>query len=165
MASRFNFPPGRRASYHVSFHDLAAKECSVTAVNCVCYTWAVIWGGVLMIVTGLMLWAHNMVSAWLPMVSQQLAGTIYFYKALLVTFVILTWHFYSAFFDPEVYSMDPVWLTGRSVRARVDEPCDPEEDAKEKGEQILEVEQEQGQIHPADSTQTEKNRGDDGQTK
>jgi cytochrome b subunit of formate dehydrogenase len=80
--------------------------------------WAVIWGAVLMSVTGLMLWAHNLVLAWLPMLALQIASTIHFFEAVLAGLAILVWHFYSVIFDPEVYPMDPAWLTGRSVRQR-----------------------------------------------
>lgn len=91
--------------------------------------WAVVWGAVVMSVTGLMLWAHNLVLAWLPMVFLQLASTIHFYEAVLAALAILVWHFYSVIFDPEVYPMDPAWLTGRSVRRREGEPPEPEDEA------------------------------------
>lgn len=88
--------------------------------------WAVVWGAVLMSLTGLMLWAHNLVLAWVPMVFLQLASTIHFYEAVLAALAILVWHFYSVIFDPEVYPMDPAWLTGHSIRRRTAEEPDPE---------------------------------------
>lgn len=98
--------------------------------------WAVVWGAVLMSITGLMLWAHNLVLAWLPMIFLQLASTIHFYEAVLAALAILIWHFYSVIFDPEVYPMDPAWLTGRSVRRREGErPELSEEDEKKQEDQ------------------------------
>jgi hypothetical protein len=44
------------------------------------------------------------------------AGALHFYEALLATLAIVVWHFYSVIFDPEVYPLDPAWLTGYSLR-------------------------------------------------
>lgn len=93
--------------------------------------WALIWGTVLMSITGLMLWGRNWVLRWLPMLSLQLASSIHFYEAVLATLAILVWHFYSVIFDPEVYPMDPAWLTGRSVRRRENGVPEPEKEVKE----------------------------------
>ncbi len=118
--------------------------------------WAVIWGGVLMTITGLMLWAHNLVLAWLPMSFLQFASTVHFYEAVLAALAILVWHFYSVIFDPEVYPMDPAWLTGHSVRRREGEQSDPEEKEEEEGEQ------EQGQEQADNSSQPEEDKSKDG---
>lgn len=120
--------------------------------------WAVIWGGVLMTITGLMLWAHNLVLAWLPMIFLQLASTVHFYEAVLAALAILVWHFYSVIFDPEVYPMDPAWLTGHSVRRRAGEESDPEEEEKTEVESKQEHEQEQAD----NPTQPEEENGKDG---
>lgn len=78
--------------------------------------WAVVWGTVVMAVSGVLLWANNWVLANLPRVVLDLASTIHFYEAILAAAAILVWHFYSVIFDPEVYPMDPAWLTGTSPR-------------------------------------------------
>lgn len=80
--------------------------------------WAVIWGGFLMTITGLMLWVHNPVLAWLPIIFLQLASTVHFYEVVLAALAILIWHFYSVIFDPEAYPTNPAWLTGHSARRR-----------------------------------------------
>ena len=118
--------------------------------------WAVVWGAVLMSITGLMLWAHNLVLAWLPMVFLQLAGTVHFYEAVLAALAILVWHLYSVIFDPEVYPMDPAWLTGRSVRRREGDPPEPSEEGKE----ITEIKQEQ--TPAGDSAQAEEDKDKNG---
>ncbi len=33
------------------------------------------------------------------------------------TLAIVVWHFYTAIFDPDVYPMDPSWITGYTVRS------------------------------------------------
>ncbi len=78
--------------------------------------WAMVWGTVIMTITGLMLWAHNLVLTWLPKVALDLAGQIHFYEAILAALAIVVWHFYSVIFDPDVYPMDTAWLTGKSPR-------------------------------------------------
>ena len=90
--------------------------------------WAVVWGAVLMSITGLMLWAHNLVLAWLPKSFLDFATAVHFYEAVLAALAIVVWHLYSVIFDPEVYPMDPAWLTGRSVRRREGEPPEPEDE-------------------------------------
>jgi cytochrome b subunit of formate dehydrogenase len=84
--------------------------------------WAVVWGAVVMTLTGLMLWANKLMLAWLPKSFLDLAATIHLYEAILAALAILVWHFYSVIFDPEVYPMDAAWLTGRSPRRRNPEP-------------------------------------------
>ena len=80
--------------------------------------WAVIWGTVLMSITGIMLWANTLVITWFTKVMLDVVTAIHFYEAVLATLAIVIWHFYSVIFDPEVYPMDSAWLTGYSVRRR-----------------------------------------------
>ncbi|HWB99719.1 MAG TPA: cytochrome b/b6 domain-containing protein, partial [Bryobacteraceae bacterium] len=83
--------------------------------------WALIWGTVIMVATGVMLWANNLMLALLPKTWLDVATSVHFYEALLATLAILVWHFYSVIFDPDVYPMDPAWLTGLSVRKIAEE--------------------------------------------
>ncbi len=80
--------------------------------------WAVIWGTFIMALTGVLLWANNWTLRYLPKSVLDLASTIHFYEAILAALSIAIWHFYSVIFDPDVYPMDPAWLTGISVRRR-----------------------------------------------
>lgn len=79
--------------------------------------WALVWGAVVMSVTGVMLWANTLVLRWLPGVMLFVLTAIHFYEAVLATLAILIWHFYNVIFDPDVYPMDPSWITGYSVRS------------------------------------------------
>ena len=76
------------------------------------------WGGVVMILTGALLWANNVALAWLPKSVLDVAVTIHFYEAALATLAILVWHFYSVIFDPDVYPLDTSAFTGFSARPR-----------------------------------------------
>lgn len=91
--------------------------------------WAVMWGGVVMVATGVILWANDWALAYLPKTFLDIATSIHFYEAVLATVSIFVWHFYFVIFDPEVYPMDSAWLTGFSPRKR--EP-DHEEPARDK---------------------------------
>jgi cytochrome b subunit of formate dehydrogenase len=88
-----------------------------------------------MAVTGIALWATDFMLAYLPKVWLDFAATVHFYEAVLATLSIVVWHFYTVIFDPEVYPMDPAWLTGRSVRRRfpvpLHEPSREPEDSNE----------------------------------
>ncbi len=83
--------------------------------------WAVVWGAIVMIATGLMLWGNNLMLALFPKLWLDVATSVHFYEALLATLAIVVWHFYTVIFDPDVYPMDTAWLTGVSVKAEESE--------------------------------------------
>jgi len=95
--------------------------------------WAVVWGAVVMILTGLMLWANRFTLKWLPKSFLDLATTVHFYEAVLAGLAIVVWHFYSVIFDPDVYPMETAWLTGRSVKRKV-QSADFTDDTDSRGE-------------------------------
>jgi cytochrome b subunit of formate dehydrogenase len=78
--------------------------------------WALVWGGAVMAITGVALWATNWMLAWLPKSVLDFATAVHFYEAVLATLAVFVWHFYAVIFDPDVYPMDTAWLTGRSSR-------------------------------------------------
>ncbi len=80
--------------------------------------WAVVWGTMVMALTGVMLWGNNLMLRLLPKTWLDFATTVHFYEAVLATLAIAVWHLYSVIFDPDVYPMDTAWLTGRTVRRR-----------------------------------------------
>ncbi len=83
--------------------------------------WALVWGTIVMAVTGVLLWANNWTMTIMPKMWIDFARAIHFYEAVLATLAILVWHFYSVIFDPDVYPMDPAWLTGYSPRVEEEE--------------------------------------------
>jgi len=80
---------------------------------------ALLWGMLVMAVTGILLWNENWLLRWLPKWVADLSTVIHFYEAVLASLAILVWHLYFVIFDPVVYPMDTAWLTGRSHPARV----------------------------------------------
>ena len=79
---------------------------------------AVIWGTVVMAVTGFILWFETAALKWMPNWVADAATVIHFYEAILASLAILVWHFYAVIFDPVVYPMDTAWLNGRSAPGR-----------------------------------------------
>jgi cytochrome b subunit of formate dehydrogenase len=71
-----------------------------------------IWGTIVMTVTGLILWFKTEWLQFFPMWSWDVARTIHFYEAVLATLTIIVWHFYSVVFNPDVYPMSWAWITG-----------------------------------------------------
>jgi cytochrome b subunit of formate dehydrogenase len=77
--------------------------------------WAVVWGAMIMILTGVMLWANNLMLSLFHKTWLDVAASVHFYEAVLATLAIVVWHFYAVIFDPDVYPMDTAWLTGVSA--------------------------------------------------
>jgi formate dehydrogenase gamma subunit len=78
--------------------------------------WALVWGTVLMALTGLVLWFPTAVVRVLPGIVIPASQTIHFYEAVLAALVILVWHFFFVVFHPEAYPMSWTWLTGRMTK-------------------------------------------------
>jgi cytochrome b subunit of formate dehydrogenase len=75
--------------------------------------WAVVWGSVIMVGTGFMLWFENLTLKFQPKWVMDLATMVHYYEAWLASLAILIWHFYSVIFNPDVYPMSWTWLTGK----------------------------------------------------
>jgi formate dehydrogenase gamma subunit len=75
--------------------------------------WALIWGTMAMIVTGLILWFPAQLSPLLPRWAVTAAQTIHLYEAWLATLAVVVWHFFFVIFHPEEYPMSWTWLTGK----------------------------------------------------
>ena len=75
--------------------------------------WALVWGTIVMAVTGLMLWFKVAVGDLFPRWWLDVATTVHFYEAILATLAIVVWHFYQIIFDPEVYPMNWAWWDGK----------------------------------------------------
>jgi len=75
--------------------------------------WALIWGTAVMIITGLLLWFDNVVVEFLPKGFLDVALVIHYYEAILASLAIAVWHLYSTVFSPQVYPMNPSWLSGK----------------------------------------------------
>lgn len=75
--------------------------------------WAVVWGTVIMGLTGLMLWFKIEIFGFLARWWIDIALAVHFYEAILATLAIIVWHFYSVIFDPDVYPLNFAFIDGR----------------------------------------------------
>jgi cytochrome b subunit of formate dehydrogenase len=74
--------------------------------------WALIWGTIVMAVTGLILWFPTMFGDNAPVWMVKVAETIHFYEAILATAAIIIWHWFFVMFRPGEYPMNFTWLDG-----------------------------------------------------
>ena len=75
--------------------------------------WALVWGVIVMAVTGFIMWFDNYFMGILTKLGWDISRTIHFYEACLATLAILAWHFYFVLFNPDIYPMSSAWLTGK----------------------------------------------------
>ena len=67
--------------------------------------WALIWGTVIMGITGLLLWFENTTLRLIPLWAMNLLTLIHYYEAVLATLAILVWHIYFVVLDPTIYPL------------------------------------------------------------
>jgi len=96
--------------------------------------WALIWGTIVMTITGLILWFENISLRFFPKWITDVGLVIHLYEAILATLAILVWHFYFQFFDPHVYPMNTTCISGKiSEEDMIEEhPLEYERISKEK---------------------------------
>ena len=75
--------------------------------------WAMMWGTILMGITGAILWFDNTSIGFFTKLGFDISRTVHFYEAILATLAVIMWHFYFVIFNPDVYPMNLAWLTGR----------------------------------------------------
>ncbi|HEY3295570.1 MAG TPA: cytochrome c3 family protein [bacterium] len=75
--------------------------------------WALIWGTIVMIATGFVLWFPAQLSPMLPKWAVAVSQTVHLYEAWLATLAIVVWHFFFTIAHPEEYPMSWTWLTGK----------------------------------------------------
>ena len=74
--------------------------------------WALIWGTIVMTVTGTILWLDNTFLGLIGKEWWDVSRTVHFYEAWLAALSIIVWHFYFIIFNPDIYPMNLAWLRG-----------------------------------------------------
>lgn len=83
--------------------------------------WALVWGGIVMTITGIIMWFDNTFIGLFTKLGWDVARTIHYYEAWLATLAILVWHFYFVIFNLDVYPMNTAWVTGRIPETLMEE--------------------------------------------
>jgi cytochrome b subunit of formate dehydrogenase/uncharacterized protein (DUF2164 family) len=74
--------------------------------------WAVYWGMVIMIGSGLILWFLETSLTFLPKFAADIAREAHSDEGLLATLAIIVWHFYNVHLNPEHFPMNWTFWTG-----------------------------------------------------
>lgn len=75
--------------------------------------WALIWGTIVMGITGFILWFPTVVGDWAPVWLIKVSELIHFYEAILATLAIVVWHWFFVIFHPHEYPMSLTWMDGK----------------------------------------------------
>lgn len=82
--------------------------------------WALVWGGIVMGITGIILWFPVIITWLAPSWIVRAAELIHYYEAILATLAILVFHLFFVIAHPEQYPMNLSWLTGKmSLKAAI----------------------------------------------
>ncbi|NIA30066.1 MAG: hypothetical protein GWP06_09170 [Actinobacteria bacterium] len=84
--------------------------------------WALVWGNIIMVLTGLVLWFPAFATYFFPSWIVKASETIHYYEAWLAFLAILFYHMFFAIFHPEDYPLNFTGLTGKM----------PKEEARER---------------------------------
>lgn len=75
--------------------------------------WALAWGTLVMIISGLTLWFNVAIGNFMPDWWIVAAYIAHSWEAWLAILAIIIWHMYNAHFAPGKFPMSSVWLNGR----------------------------------------------------
>jgi len=75
--------------------------------------WAVYWGCVIMIGSGLCLWFEEIVLKYFPKYILDVAHEMHSDEAMLATLAIVIWHFYNVHFNPDRFPGTLMWWHGQ----------------------------------------------------
>ncbi len=74
--------------------------------------WALLWGTIVMTLTGVILWFDNTFLGLLTKLWWDVAQTVHYYEAWLATLSIVAWHLYFVIFNPDVYPINLAFWKG-----------------------------------------------------
>jgi cytochrome b subunit of formate dehydrogenase len=74
---------------------------------------AVVWGSIIMVITGLMMWFFEFTLLLFPKWVYDLVRLIHGYEAILAFLAVILGHLYNVHLKPGVWPMSRVWLDGK----------------------------------------------------
>ncbi|MBI5418969.1 MAG: cytochrome c3 family protein [Deltaproteobacteria bacterium] len=98
---------------------------------------ALVWGSIVMIVTGFMLWFQDETLRHIPMWGLDVATIVHYYEAILATLAIFVWHLYYVILNPDVAPMSLTWIDGKISRHHMEH---------EHGLELREIEDQEKQV-------------------
>ena len=103
--------------------------------------WAVYWGCIIMIGSGLFLWFESYVLRFLPKYTLDVAHEMHSDEAMLATLAIVIWHFYNVHFNPDRFPGTLLWWHGRMSEheMREEHPFELEEIVARRAKESAEV--------------------------
>ena len=81
---------------------------------------ALVWGTLVMAVTGAILWFEVPYLNRFPSWSSDPATVVHLYEAILATLAIVVWHFYFTIFNPDVFPLSRTMITGTIGREEME---------------------------------------------
>jgi cytochrome b subunit of formate dehydrogenase len=81
--------------------------------------WGLIFGSMVMVASGLLLFFPVLVTRLLPAQLIPAAKVMHSNEAMLAMLIILVWHLYGAHLNPEVFPMDSSMFTGKISKQRL----------------------------------------------
>jgi cytochrome b subunit of formate dehydrogenase len=99
--------------------------------------WAVYWGMVVMITSGLMMWGEEIAMRLFPKFALDMAHEAHSDEALLATLAIIVWHFYNVHLNPHKFPMSWTWWHGKLTKEEMlrEHPLEYEEIMRERARQ------------------------------
>ena len=122
---------GQMVRYYLKRTDKQPRFARFSYIEKLEY-WALVWGSVVMTVTGFALWFANISLRYVPKWVLDVATVIHYYEAWLAVLAIIVWHFYWVIYNPRVYPMSLVWLTGRMSKKAMEHEHPEELEEEEK---------------------------------
>ena len=95
--------------------------------------WALIWGVIVMGITGLMLTFNDFMLSSFDIIWMDVATIVHLYEAWLATLAIIVWHFYFVIFNPDVFPLNKAFIEGTMTEEQMEHEH-PKELERIKGE-------------------------------
>lgn len=83
--------------------------------------WAVYWGCVIMIGTGIVLWFDKWAAQYLAWLPYKLSADIHADEAILCALALFIWHFYNVHYKPSRFPGTMLWWHGNMTRHEMEE--------------------------------------------
>jgi len=99
-------------AYYLRATDRPARYGKYSYVEKIEY-WSLLWGVVIMSLSGLVLWFPFRALLFLPGWVINLSLVVHSYEASLAVLAIVVWHWYHVHLSPDHFPMSQVWITGR----------------------------------------------------